>query len=250
VFTGFVQARTRMLKRVAKALKKFNKRFLSPAARVVLYPVFGLMVGMMLRVVSMTLRVRIIGGERTDLDLMKNGERVVYAFWHGRQFALFHLLRKSRCAVLTSLSEAGEVQKWVLRSFGHTAVRGSSTRGAASGMVRMIKAVKAGRNAAFAVDGPRGPVFRAKPGAIQAAAKAGAWLVPVTVGFGKSWELKKVWDLYRFPRPFTVAAVSFGKPRSYPRSLSVDELDAEAEALTEELNELTRRVDAAAREGK
>ena len=232
-----------MLKRIRKFIKKANKKIFNPIARVTLYPILGLMVGLMLRIVSMTIRITCLVEERPDVRLMKEGKQFIYAFWHGRQFALFYITRKSRCVVMTSLSEGGEVQKWVLRSFGHSAVRGSSTRGGAAGLVHMIKAVKNGRNSAFALDGPRGPVFKAKPGAIQVAAKSGAYIVPFSISFKRFKELKNLWDLYHFPCPFTKAVLTFGEPRKYPRKLSEEELEAETESLEKELIRLTEEVD-------
>jgi len=231
------------LKRVTKIIKTTNKKILNPPARVTLYPLLGLMVGMVIRLVSMTLRVTCLTMDRPDIQLERKGKNFIYAFWHGRQFALFYILRKSRCVVLTSLSEAGEVQKWVLRSFGHSSVRGSSTRGAASGLVSMIREVRKGMNSAFALDGPRGPVFQAKRGAIQVASKTGAYIVPVTIAFRRSAEFKNLWDLYRFPCPFTRAVLVFGTPRSYQRKMSEEQLQAETESLQNELIRLTGEAD-------
>ena len=195
----------------------------------------------------MTVRVTYVfeGEIRPDRKLCDEGKPFVVVFWHGRQFILFHIFRKSRCLVLTSLSEAGEVQKWVLRSFGHSAIRGSSTRGGAASIVTMIKKIKKERrNAAFAVDGPRGPVYEAKPGAIQTAVKSGAYILPVTSAYKRSKVFDKLWDKYHFPMPFTRGVVKFGIPRSFPPKLTEEGLKQEIEAITEELNKITRESDA------
>ena len=232
------------MKRVKKFIKKTNKKIFNPVARITLYPLLGLIIGLMLRLVSMTLRIRCITQERPDLKLREQGKQFIYAFWHGRQFALFYITRKSRCVVMTSLSEGGEVQKWVLRSFGHSAVRGSSTRGGAAGLVNMIKRVRNGRNSAFALDGPRGPVFKAKPGAIQVASKSGAHIGPVSIAFKRFREFSSLWDLYHFPCPFTRGVLIFGEPRSYPRKLSDNDLQNATESLQNELIRLTEKADA------
>ena len=110
-------------------------------------------------------------------------------------------------------------------------------------MVNIIKKVKKGRNSAFALDGPRGPVYQAKPGAIQVACKSRACIVPVTIAFKRFKELKKVWDLYHMPFPFTRAVLNFGEPRLYPRKLSEEQLQAETESLQNELIRLTQETD-------
>ena len=59
-------------------------------------------------------------------------------------------------------------------------VRGSSSRGGARGLAALVRRLKTGRfDAAFAVDGPRGPYGVPKPGAALAARAAGAVVVPM-----------------------------------------------------------------------
>lgn len=183
-------------------------------------------------------------GMRPDIEILERGEPIVYAFWHGRQFLMFNYIHKSKAVVLASLSEGGEVQQWVLRSFGYSVARGSSTRKGASGLIQVIRHVKKGRSAAFAVDGPRGPVFKAKPGVIQVTSKSDAYLLPLSISYRKCKVLKNVWDCYHFPLPFTQVAVKFGKPRKLPKKLSEKQIEQETDKLSRDLNRLTHEVDA------
>ena len=157
---------------------------------------------------------------------------------------MFNYIHKSKAVVLASLSEGGEVQTWVLRSFGYSVVRGSSTRKGASGLIQIIRQVKKGRSSAFAVDGPRGPLFKAKPGVIQVVSKSDAYLLPLSISYRKCKILKNVWDYYHFPFPFTQAAVKFGKPRKLPKKLSEKQIEQEVDKLSKDLNSLTHEVDA------
>jgi hypothetical protein len=230
-----------------RAVRRFNKKYLNPVAHVTLYPVFGLGLGLFMRLWSMSIRTEVLNREaRPDLDIIKAGRTVIYAFWHGRQFLLFHLLKPSRCTVMTSKSEAGEIQTWVLRSFGHSVVRGSNTRGAVSALVQMIRRLKSGRNGAFAVDGPRGPACIVKPGVIHSAMKAGAEIIPLSVAFRKKRVLENLWDRYHLPRPFTRAFIKFGEPLTCPRTMEPEQVDAMRETLGDILQELTEETDRAA----
>ena len=142
-------------------------------------------------------------------------ERSVYAFWHGQQMALVAGRRGTRLATLVSLSRDGELQASVMRRLGLEVVRGSSSRGGAGGLLGMIRAVRAGADAAFAVDGPRGPAHEAKWGALVVGARAPARIVPVATAARRAWVLRKAWDGFEIPLPFTTVAISIGAARSF-----------------------------------
>ncbi len=90
-----------------------------------------------------------------------------------------------RLTVLSSRHRDGEYVSRTLERFGHRMVRGSTGRGAVAGLREMIRQLKAGGDAAFAADGPRGPRHRVQMGAVEAARLAGAPLVPVALGLSK-----------------------------------------------------------------
>src|SRR5262249_57810942 len=90
-----------------------------------------------------------------------------------------------------------------------------STRGAHAGLIQMIRAVRSGKSAAFTVDGPRGPIYEAKPGALLLAKKSGAAILPFSISLDRSWKLPS-WDRIEIPKPFARAFVVIGE-RIYVR---------------------------------
>ena len=82
--------------------------------------------------------------------------------------------------ILTSLSRDGEIQAAILERFGYQVARGSTSQGAARGLIQMIRGVRSGLAPGFAVDGPRGPRYRVKPGVVLLARKTGAPIIPAT----------------------------------------------------------------------
>jgi lysophospholipid acyltransferase (LPLAT)-like uncharacterized protein len=72
--------------------------------------------------------------------------------------------------------------------------------------------LRGGADAAFAVDGPRGPNRRAKAGAARAAVRTGARLVPVGAAASSSWVLSRSWDRFEIPLPFARVSVHVGAP--------------------------------------
>lgn len=129
-----------------------------------------------------SMRLRRVG-ESVVLDLHRRGTPYVHAFFHDQLMMMTYSYRGRafgrRLAVLASRHRDGEYVARTLERFGHTLVRGSTNRGAVGGLVQMVRFLKAGYDAAFATDGPRGPRHRVQMGAIEAARLAGAPIVPV-----------------------------------------------------------------------
>lgn len=169
--------------------------------------VLGAWLGFLVRVWARTWRVHWI-------DALPS-ERAVYAFWHGQQMALVAARRGTPLTTLVSLSRDGELQASVMRRLGLQVVRGSSSSGGARGLRGMIRAVRAGSDAAFAVDGPRGPVHRAKRGVLVVAERARARIVPLASAARRTWVLQGAWDRFEIPLPFTTITIAVGAPRSF-----------------------------------
>lgn len=164
--------------------------------------------------------------------------RWVIAFRHGEQMAIVGArhLRPRRRAILVSCSRDGALQSGVMKVLGMVVERGSSTRRAAAGLRAVVARLSAGLDAAFAVDGPRGPWGRAKPGAALAAAVGSARLVPVAGAAAPCVRLGS-WDRFEVPLPFARVAVVVGAP-------------VDAELARRDPTVLERSLDAARREAE
>ena len=162
-----------------------------------------------IRLLRMTWRVRIV----TQASLPQN-RPVVFCFWHGDQAALFAYHQKKPIVVMSSLSADGTLQANILTRLGYVVCRGSSSRGGAAGLKAMVSKLRAGCDAAFAVDGPTGPYHLAKPGAIKAAGQCDAVIVPVSSTADSAWVFTKSWDRYTLPRPFSRVTIRLGAPMS------------------------------------
>jgi lysophospholipid acyltransferase (LPLAT)-like uncharacterized protein len=158
------------------------------------------------RVWVLTLRIRV---ESTS-GMVGSGPRV-FAFWHGQQMALLAAGRPRETTVLVSHSADGEVSAGVMSTLGLRVVRGSSSRGGARALAELVRALRRGASIALAVDGPRGPVHVAKPGAAAAARAGAAELVPVAAAAARVLVLRRAWDEFEIPLPFTRVAVVTGR---------------------------------------
>ena len=193
------------------------------------------MSSLVIRAYARTLRIeKDIHPEAAALDPAK----VLYAFWHGRQFLLVPSFRHEGIAIMTDLSWAGKIQAGIMTGLGYPVVMGSSRRGGARALAEMKRTLESGCSAAFAVDGPSGPIYKSKLGILYLAQKFGYPIVPVVTTARRSWRIRRTWCLYMLPAPFSKCLVVLGKPiaRAADGTLAAEELD-------EILMELMRAAD-------
>lgn len=190
--------------------------------------VLGFVLGLVVRVWMATWRVRVT--EHASLVAAGEGARIL-AFFHGTQLA-FHLVRRDRpTAVLVSHSRDGELQAAALRCLGFRVARGSSSRGGARGLASLLRILRTeAADGAFAVDGPRGPYGRAKPGAVLAARRTGALLVPAGCASSRVHVLERAWDRFQIPWPFARVQIVLGAPVDPCSDGATAELEASIEA--------------------
>jgi hypothetical protein len=186
--------------------------------------------------VGRTTRFSVEGWEHWETAMREGGGRPIYAFWHNRVFLATYYFRRRGIVVMTSRSFDGEYIARFIQRFGYGAARGSSSRGAVGALVEMVKLMRQGRPAGFTVDGPRGPRYVAKMGALLLAKKTGAPVLPFTVNPERYYAAPS-WDGFRVPYPFTRARVIIAPPIYVPPD--ADEVVLEARRV-----ELQRALDA------
>ncbi len=194
-----------------------------------------------LSVWSRTIPVLFVNREVPE-RLTSQGKNFIYAFWHGRQFLLFHSHRNLGVIIPASESRDGEIQAGILRRFGFDVVRGSSKRKGDRALLGMVDGLRKGKNVAVAVDGPRGPIYEAKHGITYLAGKLDKPVVPVIASARRYWILEKIWDKYLLPVPFTTGVVIYGEPITVS-GISEDHLEAKRKELETALNRLMARAD-------
>jgi len=191
-----------------------------------------------------TLRIeRVEDPGLADLDRAK----IIYAFWHGRQYLLIPCYRGSGMAVLTEVSWAGEIISRILERLGYVTVRGSVRRKGVRAVVEMRRLMEEGRAGVFATDGPRGPALASKPGILALAQKLGRPVVPVATSASSAWIVPGTWDSFIIPRPFARCCVALGTPlrRAADGSLTLEELDRALSLWTDEIDRRVGRAPAA-----
>jgi lysophospholipid acyltransferase (LPLAT)-like uncharacterized protein len=196
----------------------------------------------LISLIGKTIRFETEGWENFE-QIGRDGRIPIYAFWHNRIFLATYYFRNRGIVVITSQSFDGEYIARFIQRFGYGAVRGSSTRGGVGALVGLIRLMKQGLPAGFTVDGPKGPRYVAKTGAILLAKKTGNPVMPFAVETKKFWTIKS-WDNLQIPKPFSKAKVFIAAPVYVEKDADDAEIEnklGELQAKLDELNEFGKQ---------
>ena len=167
--------------------------------------------------------------------LEKAGKNYIYATWHNQQLFLLYPYRGQKVCALISLSDDGEYIARVLPKFGMKAVRGSTSRGGARALIKLMNITEAGYHPMLTPDGPRGPIYQVQQGILFLAQKTGLPIIPV--GTALSHKIKVgSWDKMRVPLPFGKTALTYGKAFYVKADTNFEEIALE---IKKELDRVT-----------
>jgi len=189
----------------------------------------------LIKFIGKTLRYELKDSQFYD-SIAESGKIPIYSFWHNRIFAGTYYFRNRKIVVITSQSFDGEyIARFIMR-LGYGAIRGSSTRGGIGALVEMIRLMRQGLPMAFTVDGPKGPKYVAKSGAVLLAKKTGNPLIPFSVEVSKFWTVKS-WDNLQIPKPFSRALIVFREPIYVLKDADETEIENKRSELQSKLDE-------------
>lgn len=194
-----------------------------------------------IRIIGSTIRWQIEGWENYRA-IERAGKRIIYAVWHGRIFLATYFWRRRGIVVMTSQNRDGEYIARVIRRFGYGTARGSSSRGGWQALVELIHEIESRNDIGFTIDGPRGPRYIAKPGAVWVASKTGAAVFPFHISPQKSWVLSS-WDQFHIPKPFSRALILMAPAIYVKQDATEAELESAQKDLQRSLDELRERGD-------
>lgn len=210
----------------------FKDRFLIRLADLVFFA--------LIKLIGRTVRFEVEGWEHWE-EAASGDNIPIYTVWHNRVFLATYFWRQRRIVVMTSQSFDGEYIARFIQRFGFGAARGSSTRGSTGAIVEMVRSMRAGSPAGFTIDGPKGPRYVAKMGAVLLAKKTSQPILPFTITAARYWSAKKSWDQFQVPWPFTRARVDIARPIWVPADADEKMLSAKRDELQRALDDLNRR---------
>jgi lysophospholipid acyltransferase (LPLAT)-like uncharacterized protein len=203
-------------------------------------PVISWAVYFLMRLIGPTIRFEVIGVHNAA-NLRSAKQPAIGAFWHRCIFPAVWIWRGRGIVVMNTVNFDGQWTRRVIERLGFGTAQGSSTRGAMEGLMVMAQRLGEGHSVAFTIDGPRGPRYVAKPGAVILARRTGNPVSVFHIGLKHAYTLKKSWDLFQIPRPFTRAVMFVAPPIFVPPDAGSDvmhEKQAEIQAALERVRDL------------
>jgi lysophospholipid acyltransferase (LPLAT)-like uncharacterized protein len=171
----------------------------------------------LISLVASTWRIRIIG------DIPQKPAIVV--FWHGFMLPVWKFFSKLNPIAVVSLSKDGEILSNLLESWNYRLIRGSSSSKGKEVLENII--IEAKNNILLITpDGPQGPIYKFKTGAVVSAQRASVPLILCEVNINKRIVFKKSWDKFSFPLPFTEINLVLSEPISIPINSTHDEINS------------------------
>jgi lysophospholipid acyltransferase (LPLAT)-like uncharacterized protein len=182
-------------------------------------------------------------GEEHVRPFWEEGKPAIVCFWHGRLMMLPYAWKRSLpFHMLMSPHADGQLGACLAEGLGIHVLAGSSGRGGAEGLRRMVQLLRTGATVGITPDGPRGPRMRASDGAIALARLSGVPLLPVAFGCRRR-RLLGSWDRFVVALPFTKGVFVWGAPIAVARDADSAALEAVRLRLERELTQVTDTAD-------
>jgi hypothetical protein len=187
-------------------------------------------------------RIRHIEGDEHLAAALAKAPSLVPCYWHQHQlFCARYLLNcRARGLIpgwLISPSVDGELGAMLVSRMGARAIRGSSSHtGARALRDYYVALVKENVSPVVTPDGPKGPRFTFKPGAILLAQMSGRPMLPMAYAASRAWLIQ--WDKFVIPVPFARISIAIGQPRYVARVLDAAGIEALQRQMEQELKQL------------
>jgi lysophospholipid acyltransferase (LPLAT)-like uncharacterized protein len=137
----------------------------------------------------------------------KDDVPVAFVLWHNRLFITTEVHRRFRShrplyALISASKDGALLTAFFAMVSGMKAVRGSSSNFGREAVTALVEVQRAGHDIGITPDGPRGPCYEMKPGAVIIPRRSGAAVLLLGGEFESAWRMKS-WDRFYLPLPFS-----------------------------------------------
>lgn len=178
--------------------------------------------------------------ERFLDDARETGRPILLCCWHGRLLFPVFRLGKLGGHALAGLHEDAEIISRIGERLGWRMLRGSSSRGGTKAYSEILGVLDRGGMLFITPDGPTGPAYEVKGGAVKSAMRSEAILVPVSGQASRRWEVRN-WDTFVVPKPFGRSVYVTGAPID---TRDFEDKDALSDALKQGMIKVESEADA------
>jgi lysophospholipid acyltransferase (LPLAT)-like uncharacterized protein len=196
---------------------------------------------LVMEVLWRTGRVRIIGEQHLQ-SLIDEYGAVLPVCWHQHlllcaRYLVARRVRGLRIGFLISPSLDGEAPSMLAQLYGAQVIRGSGTHTGPQAVRALYRQVKDAKlSPLITPDGPRGPRFEFKGGAITVGQLCGVPIVPLAYAASRV-KLFSTWDKFVLPWPFSRIVIAIGESYLPPRKSSAEQLDSTSQQMAQRLRE-------------
>ena len=156
-------------------------------------------------------RIRIVGGEH-ERAARASERGFIYVIWHETLLPLTWIHRtRGDITILVSATRDGDYLTSFASAIGYRTVRGATGQDGRRAIRELGEVLRKGDPAAIAPDGPLGPRRVLTPGALVAAQRNDALLLPLHATTDRGWRFGS-WDRFLVPKPFAEVTVRYAEP--------------------------------------
>lgn len=186
-----------------------------------------------LRLLTTTYRYEPVSGESHVELYLAHGQADLQVcapcYWHQVHVLCSSQMRRwikrgFKACFLVSGSVDGEIPARIARAWGGEVIRGSANQSGALALRDMQDMMKRGYSIVTTADGPRGPKYEFKAGAVLMARIAAVPILPMAAAADRAWYLDR-WDNFMVPKPFARVAVGVGEPIVVPSDMRLDAIE-------------------------
>ncbi|MEO1320813.1 MAG: lysophospholipid acyltransferase family protein [Pseudomonadota bacterium] len=176
------------------------------------------------------------GADQVDA-IVQSDTPVAPCYWHQHHVLCSTTIRGwirrgFKACFLVSGSVDGDVPERIARAWGAEVIRGSANQSGTLAMRDMQQMMRRGFSIVTTADGPRGPQYEFKAGAVMMARIGGTPIVPLSAAADRAWYLRR-WDRFMIPKPFARVAVGVGAPIEIGRDVALDDIEEKRRAVQE-----------------
>lgn len=171
---------------------------------------------------------KVIGADIAE-RIVTDGNVYAPCYWHQHHILCTNMIRGwihrgFRTSFLVSASVDGDVPARIARAWGAEVIRGSANQTGALVLRDMRETLKRGVSIVTTADGPNGPKYEFKAGAVLMARIAAVPLVPLACAADRAWHLTR-WDDFMIPKPFSRVVLAVGEPIEVPSDTPLDRIE-------------------------
>lgn len=187
-------------------------------------------------------RIEKVIGEDIGKRIVAQNAVSAPCYWHQHHLLCTNLIREwirkgFRACFLVSASVDGEVPGRIARAWGAEVIRGSANQTGALVLRDMRDVLKRGTSIVTTADGPNGPKYEFKAGAVLMARIANVPLIPLACAAENAWYLRR-WDNFMIPKPFSRVVLAIGEPIIVPQDTPLDRIEEFRNRMQDAINSL------------